>query len=163
MRAIFSARKTPKALNLPAPLSENPTLPDAPAYNLRSRNKPPRRRYRMKLVTIRGSGSGRCSDANNPAFNTRAMLRPSTRMTCKPSSSCRASPDTRPCTLFQYCDETTGIFVMVKYLFSRSNAALAPPRRHTTTAAAGLYASLSTHETNNRSSKAHNEPFGPAK
>ena len=59
-------------------------------------------------------------------------------MICKPSRSCAASPGKRPWTLFQYCDETTGMFERVKYLFRRSNAALAPPRRHTTTAAAGL-------------------------
>ena len=40
--------------------------------------------------------------------------------------------------LFQYCDDTTGILLIVKYLFSLSKHALAPPLRHTATAAAGL-------------------------
>ena len=66
------------------------------------------------------------------------MLRASTRIVCNPSASCAASPGSLPWTLFQYCDDTTGMFEIVKYLFSRSNVALAPPRRHTATAAAGL-------------------------
>ena len=35
----------------------------------------------------------------------------------------------------QYWEGATGILLMVKYLFSRSKAALAPPRRQDTTAA----------------------------
>ena len=40
--------------------------------------------------------------------------------------------------MFQYCEVTSGMFIIVKYLFSRSKAAEAPPRRHTTTLAPGL-------------------------
>ena len=59
------------------------------------------------------------------------MLSPSVRMVCIPSASCVASPGSRPCTLFQYCDDTTGMLLIVKYLFNLSNVALAPPRRQT--------------------------------
>ena len=71
-------------------------------------------------------------------FSSHAMLSPSVRMVCIPSASCVASPGSRPCTLFQYCDDTTGMLLIVKYLFNLSNVALAPPRRQTATAAAGL-------------------------
>ena len=52
------------------------------------------------------------------------MLSPSVRMVCIPSASCVASPGSRPCTLFQYCDDTTGMLLIVKYLFNLSNVAL---------------------------------------
>ena len=84
-------------------------------------------------------------------------------MVCMPSASCAASPGALPCTLFQYWEDTTGMFKMVKYLFRRSKLALAPPRRHTATAAAGLYARSAPREKNSRSSKAHKAPLGPAK
>ena len=59
-------------------------------------------------------------------------------MVCKPSRSCRTSSGVLPWTEFQYWEDTTGMEEMVKYLFSRSKAALAPPLRQLTTAAAGL-------------------------
>ena len=92
----------------------------------------------MKWVGVHGSCSGMGSPPCFRFFNIHAMLRPKVRMVCSPSMSCEASPGVRPCTLFQYCDETTGMLLMVKYLFSRSKVALAPPRRHTATAAAGF-------------------------
>ena len=67
-----------------------------------------------------------------------------------------------PWTLFQYCDDTTGIRAIVKYLFSRSNDALAPPRRQLTTAAAGLCAYAPDFMKNMRSRNAQTEAAGPA-
>ena len=66
------------------------------------------------------------------------MFFPSVRMIWSPSRSCRTSSGVLPWTMFQYCDETIGMFEIVKYLLSRSKAAVAPPRRQLTTAAAGL-------------------------
>ena len=66
------------------------------------------------------------------------MLRPRVRMTAMPSSSLRTSSGVLPWTMFQYREETMGIWLMVKYLFSWSSAAVAPPRRAETTAAPGL-------------------------
>ena len=85
--------------------------------------------HRMKWVGVHGSGSGTASPPCFKFFNIQAMLRPRVRIVCSPSMSWEASPGKRPCTLFQYCDGTTGMLLMVKYLFSRSNVALAPPRR----------------------------------
>lgn len=92
----------------------------------------------MKLVIMPGSRSGTDKPEFFRLFSIHAMLRPRVRIVWSPSASCDASPGMRPCTLFQYCDATTGMLFMVKYLFRRSNVALAPPRRHTATAAAGL-------------------------
>ena len=51
---------------------------------------------------------------------------------------------------------------MVKYLLIRSKAALAPPLRQLTTAAAGLYANFLFLIKNIRSRNAHSEPLGAA-
>ena len=59
----------------------------------------------------------------------------STRIVCKPSASCDASPASLPCTLFQYWLDATGIPLIVKYLLSSSNVADKPPRLATTTLA----------------------------
>ena len=59
------------------------------------------------------------------------MLRARVRMVCSPSASSFASPGAPPCTLFQYWLETTGMPLMVKYLFSSSKVAEQPPRRAT--------------------------------
>ena len=94
--------------------------------------------YRMKLV-LNGLSCSGCP--SSPTFSLRiiqAMLRPSVRIVCMPSSSCAACPGVWPYTLFQYWELTTGIFRIVKYLFRRSKAADAPPLRHTTTLAPGL-------------------------
>ena len=40
--------------------------------------------------------------------------------------------------IFQYWEATTGMFIIWKGMFSVSKEAVAPPRRHTATAAAGL-------------------------
>ena len=104
--------------------------------------------------------SGRSTPSN--AFSIQAILRARVRIVCNPSASCSASPGKSPCTLFQYCYGTTGILLMVKYLFKRSKVALAPPLRHTATAAAGLYCRCCLLEKNSLSSKAHSDPLGPA-
>ena len=51
-------------------------------------------------------------------------------MVCNPSLSFNTSAGVRPCTAFQYCDDTTGMRFIVKYLFSRSNAAIAYVEAH---------------------------------
>ena len=43
-----------------------------------------------------------------------------------------------PWTMFQYCDEMMGIWLMAKYLLSWSNVAVVPALRAEITAAAGL-------------------------
>ena len=55
------------------------------------------------------------------------------------------------------------MLLMVKYLFSRSKAALAPPRRQDTTAAATLPSILSPPAKKSLSRKAQSWPVGPAK
>jgi hypothetical protein len=70
------------------------------------------------------------------------MFLPSVLIVCSPSKSRRTSSGVLPWTEFQYCEVTMGILLIIKYLFSRSNAALAPPRRQLTTAAAGLFAKV---------------------
>ena len=72
-------------------------------------------------------------------------------MICMPSRSCLTSSGVVPCVAFQYWDDTTGMLEMVKYLFSRSKAALAPPRRQLTMAAPGLYANAMDFPKNSRS------------
>ena len=116
----------------------------------------------IKLVDSGSSLSGRSTPSAFNAFSIHAMLRARVRIVCKPSASFSASPGMRPCTLFQYCDGTTGMLLIVNYLFKRSNVALAPPLRHTATAAAGLYCRCCLLEKKSLSSNAHNEPFGPA-
>ena len=54
-------------------------------------------------------------------------------MVWSPSSSHSTSSGHDPWTWFQYCDDTTGMLHIVKYLFRRSNAAVAPPLLHETT------------------------------
>ena len=68
------------------------------------------------------------------------MLRASVRMVCIPSASCRTSSGVFPCTIFQYCEDTIGMLLMPKYLFSWSTVAVAPPLRQLTIEAAGLLA-----------------------
>lgn len=58
-------------------------------------------------------------------FSTAAMhrtsqsrLRASWRMVCSPSASCAASSGHAPCTIGQYCEETTGMFEIIGYLTS---------------------------------------------
>ena len=63
-------------------------------------------------------------------------------MVCSPSSSCNTSSGVFPCTWFQYCDPTMCMLQIVKYLFSLSKAALAPPLRQETTAAPSLFSNL---------------------
>ena len=97
----------------------------------------------MKCVGCHGSISGGLMPAALPAamhLISQAMLSPKVRMICRPSRSWACSSGLRPWVAFQYWDDTTGILLMVKYLFSRSKAALAPPRRQFTTQAAGLKA-----------------------
>lgn len=72
----------------------------------------------------------------------KVILRASVRMVCLPSSSCRASPGSLPCTLFQYWLEATGMPAMVKNLLSSSKVALHPPRRAQTTLAPTFIALL---------------------
>ena len=98
----------------------------------------------MTFVRTGGSGSGVVMPAARPIsmhLSSQAILRPSVRITCMPSRSCRTSSGVLPCTMFQYFEDTTGIQLMVKYLFSASSAAVVPPRRAETTAAPGLYRS----------------------
>ena len=59
-------------------------------------------------------------------------------MTASPSSSRRTSSGVVPWTMFQYREETTGIWLMVKYLFSWSRVAVVPARRAEATAAPGF-------------------------
>ena len=63
------------------------------------------------------------------------MFRASVRIVWSPSASLRASSAEKPCILFQYWLEATGIPLMVKYLFSTSKEAVLPARRQETTAA----------------------------
>lgn len=93
--------------------------------------------YRIKLVATRGSFSGRpyCARPSAMLFTRNAMFRPSVRITCMPSRSCRTSSAVLPCTLFQYWLDATGMPEIVKNLLISSNVALAPPRRQLTTAA----------------------------
>lgn len=95
--------------------------------------------YEMKLVPIHGSCAGRGTLDCAAVFSRYAILFPSVRMVCNPSRSRRTSSGVKPCVEFQYWLETTGIWQIVKYLFSLSNVELAPPRRQLTTHAAGLY------------------------
>jgi len=85
--------------------------------------------YRIKFVMMPGSLSGIGCPPFFRLFSTHTMLSPKVRIVCNPSASCEASPGRRPCTLFQYWELTTGMSFIVKYLFNRSNVALAPPRR----------------------------------
>lgn len=48
-------------------------------------------------------------------FSNHAIFCPKMRMVCKPSLSLRTSSGVKPCTEFQYCDATIGIFAIVKY------------------------------------------------
>jgi len=68
------------------------------------------------------------------------MLRAMLRMVAMPSVSCADSPGAAPKALFQYVEDTTGIWLMVKYLLSTSNVVPVPPRRATATDAPGLWA-----------------------
>ena len=67
-------------------------------------------------------------------------------MVWRPSRSWRTSSGVRPWVEFQYCEETTGIRMMVQYLLRRSKVALAPPRRQVTTQAPNLPAKASVAE-----------------
>ena len=93
--------------------------------------------YLMKFVPTRFSfsGSPMASFPKAMLFTRNATFRPTVRMTCSPSASCAASCALLPWMLFQYWLDATGIPEIVKYLFSWSNVALAPPRRQETTAA----------------------------
>lgn len=82
-------------------------------------------------------------------------------MVWSPSLSCMTSSGFQPCTEFQYWEDTTGIREIVKYLLSRSKAALAPPRRQLTTAAAGLKAKSSLRVKKILSRKEQRMPLGP--
>ena len=89
------------------------------------------------------SGAGGLIPAALPAaihLMSHAMLLPRVRIICMPSLSCTTSSALFQCTEFQYWEDTRGMRAMVKYLFSRSKEALAPPLRQLTTAAAGLKA-----------------------
>ena len=77
------------------------------------------------------------------------MFCPSTLIVCNPSSSFRTSSGVKPCTEFQYWDETMGILQIVKYWFNCSNVAEAPPRRQDTTDAPSLPAMRFSVEKNN--------------
>ena len=95
----------------------------------------------MKLVRITGSLSGAEIPELSAALmqeRNQAMLSASVRIVCKPSSSRSTSSLFEPCTWFQYWEETTGMFDIMKNLFMSSNAALAPPRLQLTTALAGF-------------------------
>ena len=95
----------------------------------------------MKLVMTGFSLTGSGIPAARPAsihLRSHAMLRPSSLITCIPSSSWRTWSGVLPCTMFQYFDETTGIDEIVKYLLIWSNAAVVPPLRALTMPAAGL-------------------------
>ena len=86
----------------------------------------------MKLVFTGGSPAGGSIPAALPAamhLRSQAMLQPRVRMTDRPSSSCRTSSGVLPWTMFQYREDTTGIWLMVKYFWSWSRAAVVPPRR----------------------------------
>lgn len=60
--------------------------------------------------------------------SSHAMFSPKVRIVCKPSASFRTSSGVNPCTEFQYCDDTIGMFEMVKNWLSDSNVTDAPPR-----------------------------------
>ncbi len=91
-----------------------------------------------------------------------ARFSPSVRIVCRPSKSLRTSSGVKPCTIFQYWEPATIMLEMVKYLFRRSKAAVAPPRLHDTTEAASIFANLLLWEKKKRSRKEHICPEGPA-
>jgi len=75
-------------------------------------------------------GSGVVMPAARPIsmhLSSQAILRPSVRITCMPSRSCRTSSGVLPCTMFQYVEPATGICAIPKYLFKPSSAAVVPP------------------------------------
>ena len=77
----------------------------------------------MKFVRTGSSGSGRGILPVWIFFSSHAMLSPSVRMVCIPSASCVASPGSRPCTLFQYCDDTTDREILVQPVERRARTA----------------------------------------
>lgn len=85
----------------------------------------------MKWVLWRGSYCG-CGLSFSD-LSIHAIFSPSERMVWSPSLSFRTSSGVKPCTEFQYCDDTTGILQIVKYWLSCSKVAEAPTRRHDTT------------------------------
>ena len=95
----------------------------------------------MKFVSIGSSHFGYSTPirvAISLHFKKKAMFRPNVRIICIPSKSCLTSSGVFPCTIFQYCEETMGIWDIRKYLFSWSNVAVVPALRADTTAAAGF-------------------------
>ena len=70
------------------------------------------------------------------------------RMVCIPSVSCSACPGSRPYAIFQYCEVASGIFIICNGICKASNAAVAPPRRHIVTTAAGLFCRFAPLEKN---------------
>lgn len=95
----------------------------------------------MKLVLSLGSYVGFAIPAFLPLsihFSSHAMFCPKTLMVCSPSLSWLTSSDVKPCTEFQYWDDTIGMLQIVKYWLSCSKVADAPPRRQETTDAPSL-------------------------
>ena len=99
--------------------------------------------YRIKFVLFFSSVSGSVTPAAFPAsmdLSIQAMFLPRTRMICMPSSSFFTSSGHCPCTMFQYWEDTTGICVIIKYLFSWSRVAVVPALLAEAMAAPGLWA-----------------------
>lgn len=75
-------------------------------------------------------------------FSSHAIFCANVLIVCNPSLSLRTSSGVNPCTWFQYCEPTMCILQIPKYLFKRSKAEEAPPRRQETTEAASFPAIL---------------------
>ena len=96
----------------------------------------------MKFIGCHGSRSGKLGSPVWIFLSSQAMLLAIVRMVCNPSVSRAASPSDLPYTIFQYYEETTGMFIIWNGIFRVWKAAVAPPLRHTHTAAAGLFCTL---------------------
>ena len=87
------------------------------------------RAYEIKLVAIHGSCGGRGRSVCAMLLSRYAILFPSVRMVCIPSRSRLTSSGVNPWVEFQYWLDTTGICMMVKYLFSLRLSGSSPRRR----------------------------------
>ena len=75
-----------------------------------------------------------------------AMFLPRFLIVCKPSRSSSTSEEVKPCTSFQYVEDTIGIELIVKYLLISSKADVEPALREETTAAPVFIAFVNTPE-----------------
>ena len=71
--------------------------------------------------------------------SSQAMSLPRLRMICMPSLSCRTSSGVLPCTMHQYWEDTSGMWLMVKYFCRASSEAVVPALLAETTQAPGLW------------------------